>query len=303
MNDKILLVLFILLLLQFSCEKPANITAGDVQPKIVVNSVFTHNQILQLNVLSSTSIQNNNPILTNLDVALYSHQFTKKATINYLTPIQTSFTPDTIYKGFYHLRVAAPDYDTIYAIAKIPNPIEVTASKSDSIILYGQEVYQIDLAITDNPNLEDYYMINSRLRVKTTDGSTSYRDWEVFTADQITDNQINTQTRFNNYKNIYLSDQKVTNNTTSIRTVAYIDKQLTEDIDVRFLDSAVVELNVRRVEEDFYQHAFTIEQYQEQLESGIGLEKQYTKVHSNIEGGLGIFAGYSEKQFEFQIFP
>lgn len=297
--------LLLVLFFQFGCETPAYILVDDdVTYKIVVNGVFTHDQQLNLSISPSTSFANIDPILTDLQVDLFSHQFTKQANISYLTPtIESDFYPAISYQGFFHLRVSAAELDTVYAIAKIPEPITVTAEKSDSIMLYGAEVYQIDLNITDNVSQDDYYMINANLKLKMKDGNSSSRDWEVFSADQKTDNEINTQTRFNNFRNIYLSDQRIVGTSNQIRTVAYVDKQLPLDIDFGFLDSAIIELNVRRVERDFYQHALTIDQYQEQLQSGVGLEKQYVKVHSNIDGGLGIFAGYSEKTFQFQIYP
>ncbi len=289
----------------FGCTKPAKITPNQTQKKIVVNAAFTYNDQIKLNVTSSKNIFENAPGLTDLEVNLFSHQFTEQAAIIYSRPIVlTNFYPDPSYDGYFHLSISAAGFDTIYTLAKIPKPINAFANFIDSLILYDQDVFEIDIDIIDDLSTDDYYMIDSRLKIFLKDGSIkTSTPWEVYTRDQRSDNRITTQTKYNNFRNIYLSDQKIQNSTNLISTIAYIESTLPENEDLSKVDTAIVELRVRRVEEDLYKHALNLDQYQEELQSGPDFEEQYISIHSNVSGGLGIFAGYSERSFEFQVYP
>jgi|GEM_PF-4055254 len=286
------------------CRKNANIIPNEYQPKLVVNSVFTHDEQMVLNVSSSKNYDEVDPFLNDLNVDLFSHQFTKKANIGYGNPpyLSTDFFPDHNYTGFYHINVSAEGYDTVYAVTKIPKPIIASATKVGVRELYNSDVDIIEVQITDDPTEDNFYMINTWLFKF----NTTTKRWEndfprIYTLDQRTDNEIFTQNSGGLYSNIYLAEKNVERDSAFISSTVYVRNGA--NIDTLGVDSILLQVRIRSVEEDFYKHALNIEQYDQQLLAQPGFEKQYIKVHSNVTNGLGIFAGYSEKTFNFQVYP
>jgi len=303
-NSIVVYFAFLLVLLGTGCRKSVFVTPKPTKKKIVVNSIFTHDQQLQLNVTSTKNHNESQPLFDNLNIRLLSHQFSKKAAISYQTPdILTDFYPDDTYTGYFHLSVSADGYDTVYAVANIPKPIIVSATFEDSATLYNRPVFKIKVSITDAIEKGDYYMMDVRLKKMVAGLWDVDPFWEIYSTDTRTENQINSQTPFDNYRHIYLSDEYVDSTGPFINTFVFIESSLDLISDPSSIQSASVELRVRRVSKDLYEHALSIDQYYEKLETGPIFEKEYIEVYSNVSGGYGVFAGYSEETFEFQIKP
>jgi len=299
----IIVLLVIITICCLGCEKWADVPPDYSNKKIVVNSVFTHGQQLDLEVFSSKTVGEDFKVLNDLNLELFSHQNNIQANITYDHPtILTDFYPDTSYAGYYHLRAVAEGYDTVYAFTKVPKQIEAFANIISRQLIYDTDVFKINLNIIDEPG-DDYYMMDCRIREEYKNGTVQIFDKrEIFTSDQRSDNQVYSQTKLNNYQNVYLSDQNVDSPSSLINTEIYLETSLGY-IDTSTVSAVYTELKVRRVEKDLYLHALNTDQYFEQLQSGADFEQQYINIHSNITGGLGIFAGYSEQIFDFQTYP
>ncbi len=286
--------LIVLLLSLFtSCEKEIKFN-GNIEPsKLVVNCIFENNRPITLKLSSSksTMIGKKADGVQNATVELIDSETNN--TIEKLTPTNelglftSVLIPDLNIK--YHLRVTHPKYSTITAFGHCPDTVKnvttsiINESKSNNNLKININFQ--DLFLED----ENYYLIYFE-SIKN--------DFEIY-ADRlpITTNNPNIENKDTffgdsddtNYDYILIRDTNFENNLVNINLDVLHTKYSPSK---NSSDSEKIVLKIVNCSYSAYQYIKTFHKF---TESGNTPFTQPVQVYTNIDNGLGIFAGTSVK--------
>ncbi|MBN2663525.1 MAG: DUF4249 domain-containing protein [Bacteroidales bacterium] len=297
-----LLILVLPVILLFSCVKEVDISDFEKEDKLVISSYLVADSIFKV-YLSKTHPylekgifyienaelnlfdENGNLLekLNNIDSGLYQTSSTKVETgINY--KIETTYNDEIIF---------AEDI--------IPEIISVSELRNTGNFITENDSYidfEIEISINDNPNVDNYYEINSY--IKYTDTSSFLGEWYY-------------KERYNKYKKNYLSstDYVILNEDYSYYGIydvtIFSDENFTNDKQIiKFYYSAynlnnesllldhVLKIELRTVSKNYYLYKKSLMKH---------LDNQYSdfwygvanpvQLYSNVQNGYGIFAGFS----------
>jgi hypothetical protein len=297
------LVLTSLLLLS-SCEKPVDFNNIQTEQELVVISNFTNNRALQVVVTTTRSAfstdSEESPYVTNAQVDLHLDDGTFVESLAFIQPKSEedvpyystySFIPQP--NEFYTLKVSAPGYKTISARSRIPSPIELIDVVMNNLrkqaALSGSEVditYDLDITFQDPSEEENFYhisLVQELEEFQVLGGDTTSigirEEYLLF------DPRENTQQQVAHLGGgILLEDSHFNGKAYSLN----LPVRFSYDASRYTLGQLIVELRV--VSEEYYRYFSS-------------LSRQYTSkgepfsepvvIFDNVEGGQGVFAGYS----------
>ena len=298
-------LLFLLLICSVSCEKEANISIQEVDAQVVIISNFTPNEPFQLELSPSTSIftlSNNTQDLENATVEIcggkncqiLDSQVSGGGNDNLNKFIFTS-TKDKPVAGIeYSLNVKIEGMEEVSAEAISPEKVELThvaVGAVSEIPLPNNPIdekqYEVRVSLQfDDPTGEDnFYQINFYQQKNDVNGNliAQYNDEGIEDFLEIDDDIIDIRNITDN--GILLSDR-------------HFDGQ-TRDLFFRptFKFNPLTEMPVnlivefRTVSKDYYDYYSSVHK---QVNQGSDPFSQPIEIISNINNGLGVFAGYSK---------
>lgn len=296
---KIILYVFLISIVTgfFSCEKEIDIAIPDRERKIIINSLFTSNQTLTVNVTKSLSIMDPVDIifLNDATIKLYENNtFIENLQLisngNYIS------SHNLINAKNYRVEVERNGV-TASAINYIPEPIEIIDIDTNSIRLFEYDYLQCIINFQDNPHEENYYMFsldnfktdiyeyydNGILISDTVEYNNSY-----FQSDDII---IENWLYINDQSYILFADHLISGKSYGLNIrVEHSNSYYYPDMSFNDTDSSYIHFNLFSVTEEYYKYFKTFSMHRDSRENPFA---EPVQVFSNVENGLGVFAGFS----------
>ena len=292
---KNLLPLFLILsaLTLSNCTKEIEFDAQDIAPRIVVNSLFTNDSIWSAHISRSVGVLETTSYTTidNASVNIFDDNANLVTTLThqgdglYTSPTGVSPQPNQSYT----LEASASGYESVNATNSIPSAVPiyqldtVTSTNSD-----GETILEATITFQDPPNISNYYM----LEVFVT--GMYYDEWEQDSIEireplQISCDDINVETvnRFNfgGFENTYLylmlKDQNFDGENYSL-TFSVINYAELKEMDL------FGEIRLVNTSEEYFNYLKSFNMYQRTINNPFATPVQ---VYSNVNNGMGIFAG------------
>lgn len=292
---KNLLPLFLILsaLTLSNCTKEIEFDAQDIAPRIVVNSLFTNDSIWSAHISRSVGVLETTSYTTidNASVNIFDDNANLVTTLthqgNGLYTSPTGITPQA--NQSYTIEASASGYESVNASNSIPSAVPiyqldtVTSTNSD-----GETILEATITFQDPPNISNYYM----LEVFVT--GMYYDEWEQDSIEireplQISCDDINVETvnRFNfgGFENTYLylmlKDQNFDGENYSL-TFSVINYAELKEMDL------FGEIRLVNTSEEYFNYLKSFNMYQRTINNPFATPVQ---VYSNVNNGMGIFAG------------
>ena len=287
-----LLLIFSALTLS-NCTKEIEFDAQDIAPRIVVNSLFTNDSIWaahisrSVGVLETTSYTTINDANVNIFDANANLVTTLTHQGNGLYTSPTGLTPQA--NQSYTIEASASGYESVNASNSIPSAVPiyqldtVTSTNSD-----GETILEATITFQDPPNISNYYMLE--VYVTGTWINEGEQDTiEIREPLQISCDDINVETvnRFNfgGFENTYLylmvKDQNFDGENYSL-TFSVINYAELKDMDL------FGEIRLVNTSEEYFNYLKSFNMYQRTINNPFATPVQ---VYSNVNNGMGIFAG------------
>lgn len=290
--------------LMLSCDKAfdVNTVVDSRSSELVVVSSFTLDRTLQVYVSASGSILNDEPIayIDNAIVELYRNE-------EFLTQLSFSedkdkvsdlpfysagdFEPQVGIK--YTIKVDAPGFESVTAHSQIPTPIKMVSSEISDLqfseVAGEKETtvrYRVDVAFEDPGQVDNYYHINLLQQFREfaiIENDTLYFREEMRPV--VFSNQLNTNFQVAHIGGgLLMEDDGVDGQTIRLTLpveFSYLPAQ--DELGKLFIE-------LRAVSKEYYQYFSTISR-----QDGVS-DSPYADpviVYDNINGGQGVFAGFS----------
>ncbi len=272
---------FILLsLVIFSCEKEIQIDLPEHKAQPVLNCLFSQDSIFKVHLSKTTSIVNNFPSkISDATVHLYENElFIEELTFD--GNIYTStILPKTNKK--YQIKVNTPKFQNITAFDYIPskpNLISTSLQKNAYTDEEGYDMGQLTIEFQDNPNKKNYYEV--LLIVKETN-----RPYAPYYDEKNNDPVLlNEESLAYEPESLVFSDELLNGSTYKLK-INYSSIEDNLDLKIYF----------RHITKNYYNYKkrLIIHLYNQEHDIWEGVGEPIS-MYTNIEGGYGIFAGYSE---------
>ncbi len=271
-----------------SCEKEIELSAEEIAPRIVINSIFSANDTCWIHISESGTIvgQSNLPNIEN-------------ATANFLDEngsVLASFTHDADGNYFitnplpqagnvYGIEVSAAGYTSISASSETPSIISISNIDTTSASSIWEQQLSFDLTFADDASQSNYYGISVVVHGFWDDGFGNWEEWswgEAATQEVFTDNGAPDVDDGLIYANeFYFSDETFNGQSITFNALQYFEIE----------DSMYYVVKLKSMSEDLYKYRVSYSKY---VEAQNDFFAEPVQVYSNIENGFGVFGGYSE---------
>jgi Domain of unknown function (DUF4249) len=311
-------ILFLTVLTAFlGCERDLEYDLPGATPRLVVNSLFSQDSLMRIEVSVSASPGNGASIRSLRDARIFLFEdqlLVKDFSLDSLLTIPLDFQGNPIVnvsptKLFFHhtlttkardgvkylLEVRYPELATISASAILPRPMSIRTIDqplNESILVNGQALDRLVFEIDDNGGTDNYYGLEI-LAFKPGSNEKPHRivffSGEKSFAENIvvSDGQHSQGVYYLPANGVYFSNGKFKGRRKQFE--AYVDPNyMTPQYQLR-----VRVLTLSKPCFDF------VTSYQKQKLNANNPFAEPTQVYSNIDGGLGIFAGYSVTEADF----
>lgn len=293
-------IIALLSILIVSCTKTVEFNGEMSESKIVINSIFSPDTSLWVNITTSRFFLDNAPItfIDNATVSVYENgnyvsDMTHSGAGNYSIPTLIP-RPEVTYS----LKVTAPDKEDVTCETSFPTPINIVSI--DTINNFNQEnwnsYYSIKLKIADPAGEKNYYRISV------------YADRYIYQVDQ-----PDSYTVYRELPWIYSDDPAISGGgeeeTDIFDSGVYNEYNIFDDT---FFDGSEYILDfvmdsdflMEDVEENYAKVFFVLETLSEEYftylrsktvhkSSSDDFFSEPVPIYSNITGGIGYFGGYS----------
>ncbi len=305
--------IYILILFSFSCSTKIELDIPASPPQIVVNSLITKDSLVSVSVFKTAPMLSNDiDFVNNAGVELFGQgNFIEKLQLKEAGIYQSTIRAEAGID--YQIYIEVPEFPEISSSAKIPPPVAITGGtiKLDSYYDQQQLSYEseIEISFYDPPEIENYYQVTFYSY------SFGASEWDTIINDFI----VTDSTRY--YSDISFlnsNDPVITNEGdlqyyhegSEIRSLVFSDKLLNKNRSISFLVGGLGKNSVvvlRNISFDYYK--FHKSKVRQAFNQGLGsfdatnafLVVNPNDLYSNIENGLGIFAGYSETHFDLDV--
>ena len=286
----------IIIFLLVSCTKEIPFPDSTVEPVIVVNSTFTKQNDFVVDVSSSiaNSLNSIPEKIDNATVIITDLSNNHSETLNHLWNGKYSlenFQPDENTE--YHIEVSAPNFASINSNS-ISNSIpgEFSFEIKDHYLGYykGTESYFVTIEIVDNPDEENFYLIEIEDFINEGIINGSNNVYGHFTDDINADKIDNINTvdgDLGGQSKIFLSD-------INFNGEKYTFKFWWSEILLQSLSQTTgnyIECHVRSVSKTYYDYEKSLESHKHSFYQDFGGSSP-VQIISNINNGFGLFAGY-----------
>ncbi len=279
-------------LLSLSCRKELPFKSTAQQSRIVVNSLFATDSTLRVHVSRSSSVMDtaNHKVITDAMVEIYNAENTLITTLDYTKEgvyNNVSFYPSQ--NEVYHLKISADGFESVSSSESIPQPVVIVGVDTVSTTnKEGEPILEVSVHFKDPGNIRNFYLIEmvviGMMPIDIGGDSLNFRQQERMSSNDPNIETVN-QFIFNGYSNasdyLILSDKNFdgttyTLNFSIINWHQWSDSQMTGQI--RLLSTSEAYFNYRK-------------SYEEYVNTQGNPFANPVQVYSNIENGIGIFAG------------
>ena len=285
--------IIIVLLASYSCEDDINLDLNHNSPVMVVNALAGNDSLVRVHVSLSKQLQNNDSQKTLTDATLSIYEEGKllgklKTVEDGWYEIQSKFQADLNYR----VVVNHPNYKSVSAETRIPSESEI----SDCKMTKSETAYHFQLEFQDKSYSKDYYMI---VLYAITN--------EVINGENIQQNIL-----VSYYSEDIIFENNLLENTTDLErnllrgSLCFSDYNNNgEKFDISFYapigsfatENLTFKVKLLHISKDYY--AYERSKIMISNREDLPFYKKIN-LHSNINGGAGIFAGYTLNECEIK---
>ncbi|MBE9468027.1 MAG: DUF4249 domain-containing protein [Bacteroidetes bacterium] len=309
---KIFIITFISLVI--SCTNEINIDLPDINPKPVINCIFTPDSLFKLNISKTKKITDTNIYYINdAEVNLYSNnkllgKFNNFSNGDYVLPLNSEENTD------YEIRVSIPNYKTITADSNIPAKIKILNATCafKRMDEYGDCLYEINIEFNDPADAVNYYELLLFFNHYETINSISNIDnMDIFNF--IVNDPILISEGDLDYEpsTFFFSDNLFNGKTAKIKLgyyggydPHYMDGQLVQEIKHLYVILRSVSKSYYNYRKYWTRHSYnqnTNEHFDDP--ETLLFFGESLPMYTNIKNGYGIFAGYSSDIKKIKFIP
>lgn len=277
--------------LLLTCERAIPFPEMETAPVLVVNSFFTPSSTWQVTLSQSSPLDSMVTFTPIIDGQVNILDLTTNQTI-VLSHQKEGFYSTTTslpqVNHTYQLSANADGFTSVSATTTIPPTPQMQLNRYQASSFQNQANYLFDLSIDDNPSEINFYFIEVQYILETPTQILSEKATH-FSFDPNSDNEA-VSIDHQNLKRSYLTDENFNGvtYTTQIGASSPLLKRRTN------ADVLKAIISIKSINEAGYLYFKSIERF----ETGGELFSEPPSVFSEIENGLGIFAGYSIHRIE-----
>jgi len=300
MNQSINVILFLLLTIGLfqSCDN--EISVPEFKANLVVNSTFSTENLFTVNVTQSRNIldpASSIDFVSGASVEIkdittgITHELEYMEEGNYSLP---GFLP--VYGSEYEIEVNAEGFEAVTAMSRVPYSVFIDFKKRP-VFHEGEVATEIDLSFSDETNDENFIVW------EIVQGYNS-PVYDAFDFSDIGDNPVLLTSDFESSESV-LPDQTlqsrvflnnpITDGTFATNFIAPVNPASAASSGNTEEDRMY--LRVMTVSPQLYEYLKSIEIYRLTGKANSSISTPLD-IYSNVDGGLGIFAGFSEMYFE-----
>jgi hypothetical protein len=286
-------LLFFSILTISSCKKTLEIKLPDEQKKIVINSLFTENDTMIVNISKSLHILDNLDVkyLSDAEVFIYEDnillgQLTHSNNGDYYS---SELIPN-INKQ-YRVEVFYPDLEMASASSIIPQKVPIlsidTATVYSNNQMWGSTepypVYELTINFKDPIEVTNYYILELKyLYEYEYEGfyNSNWYDLYYYSEDILLSDNVSG----------VFSDELINGKNYNLKVT--VDKYNF------YTDTTLVQANLISITEDYYLYKKTLDKHNEAKGNPFA---EPVQVYNNIKNGYGIFSGYQNYAFHFIV--
>ena len=278
-----------------ACERPIPFPEPNTPSVLVANALFTKDSIWRVqlsqsvaidSIISFNFIPNGHIEIKNLNndlSILLKHQENGIYTSD--TSLPTSAVP-------YELTAQADGFQSIQAISVVPKDFIINVKNFQRSEYLKQPNYLFDLEIKDDPLTANFYLIQVQYALKKEE-ELFYEKARHFSFDINSDNEM-VVLDHSALKQSYLSDANFNGQSYTSQIGAASSLLSTVDL----ADELTAFISVYSISKAGYRYEKSVERF-ENVDNEIFAEP--LGAFSNINNGLGIFAGYLEQRLEVRL--
>lgn len=282
------------------CQQELSIDSIEFQPRLVVNALFTTDAPLNVFVESSRNILDTSSYIQHIENATV---LLKDEDGNLISQLEHMGANRYEYLSFdaevgkrYTLEVSSEGYQTASATSMIPPKVETQLLDKEIVIIEKDAFIDMEVELRDNDDNDNFYV------------------WEVvkdyqpslvneISLDQLLKTEILLSSEDKNLDRLathdvfqskmFLKDVKFANTTyeTSFKAIDNTNGPVVLTPDEVFSDK---QMRVVTASESMYKYYRSVESYRIKGVSNSSITDP-VKLYSNVENGLGVFAGYNEE--------
>lgn len=303
-----IIVTGLLLFTASTCEQGVDLGLEEQEPYLVVESNFTVDQFVEVNVTRSQGLFDPNIInfITNAVVELFQGDtFIERLDITQTNENTPPFYTTKQFKPeeniIYTIKVSAPGFEPVEAMSVIPPLTKIEAFEIDFPQVRPGETpnstsfrFNVRLAFTDPPNPNFYHLrfFQQIISYNRVEGDT------ILTGTDL--REINfTPLIDNNYMTVFFDGGVlIEDGPFDGQSILYtFPLQVTINPDQELLGKVFVDL--LSVSEEYYRYYNSLSR---QLESGNGPFTEPVIIDDNVDNGGGIFAGFNTSRDSVSVF-
>ena len=287
MNHKYLLIVLIFLQTMFSCETVVDVDLPDIPEKLVVNCLFETGKPFKVYVNHSVDILYNSDsssVVDNAIVSLYGDDEPLGTISHQENGIYMNETLIPLPGVKYRIVVSAPGYDEVWAEDTVPEPTAIDSIDFDTSTYYdseGIEYHRTGILFSDDPYSENYYEIIFQCF------NTKYNYFFSYGPRNDNDRIITNEGDEIFYSKICVfSDELINGQQYWLRT-----------IDTRKIWEEKYKINLMTISESMYRFRKSWIRHDYAKYPDVFNQMEPVTLYTNINGGYGIFAGYSNSVY------
>jgi hypothetical protein len=290
----------------FSCEKTISIEIPDEGRKITVNSLFSANSTLLLNLTKSRHILDGKwefESVTDADITLFENDELIEKLGGEQGYYYSSARLSTDKN--YRIEISSKGFPDVKAESSIPKPIKIDDfTMAQSTNEYGNPVNVFNLQFQDNPTTENYYYIELYVRTyyeyfdeNNPDASTiSYETSLYLQSDDL--NVI--PNNWGMSQGLLLNDELINGRKYNLTFTSPIDNSNMSGDNIGEKISSTYFVYFHSTSKAYYLYNKSLSKQQESTDD---IFMEPVQVYSNVENGFGIFAGMSADVDSIKVMP
>lgn len=289
------ILLFITAIIIVSCEKTIEFNGTVEEPKIVINSIFDNSKNLTVSVAESRSIMDGKSLRILSNAVVKVSDGTNEHTLLFVADkniFESGFKPKINKK--YSITASYPGYSSISSSSYCPDTVKQVTHTVSSYRKNSELRNKYNIEFNDlNPNKENYYLItvdniapgkedefDNNIQIRSNDNNIVNRDPYSDEDEEYFDYLLISDNNF--------EDGKISVNF-SVRTT---ESYLKPDESSNFYNY-YENLNVYHLTYEAFQYIKTLELYPDSKDNPFA---QPVQIYTNIDNGLGIFAGTGRRK-------
>lgn len=289
--------IILMALVLVSCEEEIYIDIKSVEKHVVVNSIFSPTEEFSLSLSFTRNVLDpldTKEFIDNAEVSVYDESDSYLFSLDHVE--QGKYVKSGLFPlagKIYKLKIKVDGHPIITAESLIPLQATVENLQTRSVEIDGNAALQVDFDIVDSDESNNYYI----WEVISANEVEGVPENNPSTLDIITLQDVNSyQSGGTRWSKLFLSDELFAGNSISNSFIS-ISNSPEGPVETTPTDEQKSFLKLITASQDMYLYYLSVERYRKQNDintsTGVPIE-----IHSNIEGGLGIFAGFNQQLIE-----